>query len=193
MPEVGSYRATTQDQHCIRAVAVADRPVSESARFDAAVFVALSAADFRALPSRHVSLAERSSERVTSLRREGMLVAHLGALHEGVRAVVAQRDSFASLAVKMGMNDDDEDGQEIVAVNLPQDLIPTVRPGERRVPIREDSELALDADVGGLVQAISPDDVPTERPPFTLPVESEERPVAGVEPLLAAKEVAKKH
>ncbi len=92
----------------------------------------------------------------------------------------------------MGIKDDEEEGQEIVAVNLPQDLIPTIRPGQRRVTIREDGESAMDSDIGAIVHAVSPDDVPTERPPFTLPAESEERPVAGVEPLPAPQEATKK-
>ena len=97
-----------------------------------------------------------------------------------------------ALLAKMGMKDDEEEGQEIVPVNLPQDLIPTVRPPNRRVPIRDEGERGVDMDVGELVQGISPDDIPTERPPFTLPAESEERPVAGVELPPPSKEVAKK-
>ncbi len=80
---------------------------------------------------------------------------------------------------------EDEEGEpeelEVVAVNLPQDLIPTVVPPFRRKRV----DPTLQAQEGE--RALSPDEVPTERPPTTLPAESEERPKAGAPKLPQVK------
>jgi hypothetical protein len=94
----------------------------------------------------------------------------------------------------MGMVEDDDDLDS--KPRGIQDAIPTVIPPhrQRRTPeVASDdgepieSEPAEQAQQQQPQQPLSPDDVPTERPPWTDPVESREQLKPGVEPLPGAK------